>query len=79
MRSSPGRKSTLGGDEPLGYVAERAAAAATPLAITPETTLETVQRLEATFKPGPLRHERQAQRAAALLAEIDLDDLLGTA
>lgn len=67
-----------GGDEPLGYVAERAAAAAIPMAITPETTLETVQRLEGTFKPGPLRNERQVQRAAALLTDLDLDDLLGT-
>jgi BioD-like phosphotransacetylase family protein len=66
-----------GGDEPLGYVAERAAAAGTPLAITPETTLETVQRLETTFRPGPLRNERQVRRAAALLEGINLDALLG--
>lgn len=65
-----------GGDEPLGYVAERAAAAGIPLAITPEGTVPTARRIEATFSPRPIRHARQVQRAAELLAGVDLDALL---
>lgn len=66
-----------GGDEPLGYVAERAGAAGIPLVVTPESTVATVRRLEETFQRRPLRHARQAKRAAALVAGIDLDSLLG--
>jgi BioD-like phosphotransacetylase family protein len=65
-----------GGDEPLGYVAERAAAAHVPMVVTREPTVETVQRLEAAFAPRPIRHPRQVKRAAVLLSEIDLDSLL---
>lgn len=65
-----------GGDEPLGYVAERASAAGIPMAITRESTLATVERLEGTFQVRPLRHPRQVGRAAKLLADVDLDQLL---
>ncbi|MPZ22019.1 MAG: hypothetical protein GEU28_00385 [Dehalococcoidia bacterium] len=65
-----------GGDEPLGYVAERAAAASTPLAITRETTFPTVQRIETTFAPGPPRSLKQVERAASIMAHIDPEALL---
>ncbi|MEX2236972.1 MAG: DRTGG domain-containing protein [Dehalococcoidia bacterium] len=65
-----------GGDEPLGYVTERAAGARIPMVITPEGTVETVQRIETTFKPRKLSHERQLLRSAELLEAVELDALL---
>jgi hypothetical protein len=61
---------------PAGSMAERAAAAGIPRAITQESTPATVERLEGTFKVRPLRHPREVGRAAKLLAAIDLDQLL---
>jgi BioD-like phosphotransacetylase family protein len=65
-----------GGDQPLGYVLERAIAAGIPVALTPEGTVATARRLESIFRRRPVRHLRQVERMARLMEAIDLDELL---